>query len=770
MLVCRHWHDIMLFTPGIHSRLMIDPWTKKRDIERFGRRWLLDVAVGRRVLTVDHSWDEWNNDPGEFYACFMAAASAASRWRSLVLVLFPPPGECEDLQIMHPLQHLESFKLAASCNLGNFLEPLITAITTTTTSRFTVMEVSHPDALLLLVQPAHFQIFSSLTTLRFICRRMPNPVDILPYLHKLEIFEAHHLSLPNYSLAADLPLTQILRVLHLKSVSVQWIAGRTFPALKECAMIFPHHVDTIQSVYMPSCSILKYDSNNLGALEHFHHPPLDRLEIKCGQWRTWRGTLQLVAVHPIFAAQSLTCLHLEIKCSERLLEYMLRLVSALEELWMGLSSPYALSSAFFLAFAAGGRNASVGPPGQTVSPLCRKLRKLHMHYKRWSRGAERNGLIPAFGAIVASHSIEEQMFSCRLSLSEGPCSQEWIIHEPGERFDPEWDDGTTVIGVSSSHGIVPLSRDYVSDDSRKNDLLTKLGYIPFPRESEYISSSDTLPYFLDDFFSFHSLKEVRARFDCGQMMIRPNAQLSPNAPLFHILTVLDVPNVPSSFLAGHTFHKLERYREYEKVDSVPDLLTEMPVCTRLVVRFSRLATLKLPKVCELRVLPDNDHEEPNYIWEQHIAVNANLSGLKLLYLDTLDYTEPIFDVVKILGFLPVLQILVINGGYLDDPLVDFFEAFIPMNAQGTSAPNQVSGVLCPRLESLQIEYFRLTAVEPELMAVLKDIVSLRARNGFPLKSFTFCDRDPPVKWELIGRHGGFKIKKVVPAELFLLDI
>ena len=365
------------------------------------------------------------------------------------------------------------------------------------------------------------------------------------------------------------------------------------------------------------------------------------------------------------------------------------------------------------------------------------------------------------------------MFSCRLGFGKGPYSQEWIIHEPGERFDPERDEDRTFIGVSSPHGIFPLSRDRVGGGGDGDDLLTKLGYIPFPRESEYISSHDSWPYFFDDFFSFHSLKEVRMHDDRWKMRIRPTAQLSPNAPLFHTLTVLDVPRALSSFLAGNTFHKLERYREkwnsYEEY-SVPDPLTEMPVCTRLVVPLSRLATLRLPQVCELAVFSDIDDEEPNDVWEQHIAVNANLSGLKLLHLFFRLDIGTIFHVVKILGFLPVLQTLVIDRRYLDGPYVDFFEAFIPMNAQETSAPNQVSGVLCPRLESLQIEGIQLTNQKPELMAVLKDIVSLRAVNGCPLKSFTFCHWYPDEKWELIGRDRSFMMEEVVPARPFRLDI
>ena len=123
MLVCRHWRDVMLSTPGIHSQLRIGRWTETIDVERFGRRWLLDVTV------------DTGSTPGapKFYACFMAAAEAASRWRSFALLSLPPPGEYKDLKIMHPLQHLESFKLATSCNLGNFLEPLLNAITTTVT-------------------------------------------------------------------------------------------------------------------------------------------------------------------------------------------------------------------------------------------------------------------------------------------------------------------------------------------------------------------------------------------------------------------------------------------------------------------------------------------------------------------------------------------------------------------------------------------------------------------------------------------------------------
>jgi len=765
MLACRYWRDIMLSTPGIHARLRITRWTTKKDVERFGSRWLLDVTVDTC------GYGQSYVDPVEFHACIMAAAGAASRWRSLALLSLPPPGEFRDLQIMHPLWHLESFKLAASCELGNFLEPLLTAIITTVTPRFTAMEVFHPDAVLYILQPAHFRAFTSLTSLRLTCRRMQNPVDLLPSLHKLEILDAHHLSLPIHPPAVDLPLTQTLRNLRLKCVSIQWMAGRIFPALEECSIIFPHYADTIQSVYMPSCSILKYHSNILRTLEHFHHPPLARLEAKCGQWRSWRGSLQLAGLHRIFPAQSLTCLHLEIKCSERLLAYMLGLAPSLEELWMGLSSPHALSSAFFLAFAAGGHNASAKPSSQTLAPLCRQLKKLHLHYKRWSRGAERNGLIPAFGAIVASHPAEEHVFSFEWSFGEGSELQEWIIHQPNKSFDVESRKGITFIGVSSPHGIVPLSRYSGNDDGTP---FTGLHYPPLPRESEYIVTSDVVKLPIDYFFSFHNLKEVR--MDGLVLDIRSNRQSSPDAPFFHTLKVLVVLGSQSSPLASQIFHRLERYKEYYAWDMDKprqDRLTEMPLCTRLVTGLTGLATLKLPQVRELELFV-GDQEEPDYLWEKHVAVNARLSGLKLLFLSQSEGAKSYFnDIPKILGSLTALEILVLNSVHIVHPYVTF-KAFLPMNAQGTSeliGEGQIPKVLCPRLESLQIEGIDLT-VQRNLTPVLKSIVTLRAIHGSPLKSFSFYFSERPRgrREELIGRDGSFTERTVVPAQRFQLDI
>jgi len=78
MLVCQYWHDIMLSTPGIHSQLRIYGWTEKKDVERFGRRWLLDVTVDIQHLDTDEDGSTVPGvNPVKSHACFMAAAGAA---------------------------------------------------------------------------------------------------------------------------------------------------------------------------------------------------------------------------------------------------------------------------------------------------------------------------------------------------------------------------------------------------------------------------------------------------------------------------------------------------------------------------------------------------------------------------------------------------------------------------------------------------------------------------------------------------------------------
>ena len=756
MLVCRRWHDIMLSTPGNRSQLRIGRSTQKKEVEAVihKNRSLLDVIVDMKTETYGQRFNA-----RKFHVCFIVAAKAASRWRSFELVLPPPHVDYEYLQNLQPLQHLEFFKLSLGCSAGNFLESLMAAIASTATQYLTEIEVADPNAMLCLGQPTFLHVFRSVRTLTIqLPKRMDNPVDILPYLERLEIFEAHHLCLPMYPPDVHLPLTQTLRSLHLERVSIQWVAERVFPRLERSSIIFPHHADAIQSVDMPLCSYLKYDSNNLGSLRHFHLPPLARLDVKCGQWSSRRGNLQLIALYPILSTvRSMTDLHLQVQCSEKMLGHILRLVPTLEQLWLGLSSPHALSKAFFQAFIARRPDESemTRLSSQPIRPLCRQLKRLHLHYKRWLRGLEKTGIVQVFGDIVASVPA----FLLDLSFDEGPKGQVWKVHKPVAR--PEQTRSRTCIGFPSSHGIVPLSAvlDY-------NEFTS-----PLFKESEYlrVSHRPSGEFPTELLFPFHNLRDLR--IDPLVLTMQSGTQLPSNMPLFRTLKALYVRAIEPSLLAGRTLHSLERYKErdvYDMHTRTQSPLTEMPVCTRLDVSIRSLATFKLPQISELCVWFDSP--ESNMIWKKHVAVNANLSGLRLMRGLV---WESKTNLIWILRSLPALETLIIVWILSTPPDVNLFREFVPVERQEISGLNKESGerdqpaVLCPKLESLQFEH-----VDPpkqiELRTVLHNIVTLRTVVGSPLKSFTFMGSGK--KWELSSMDGRLTMKEVFPATAFKLDI
>ena len=746
MLVCRRWYAIMLSTPGIRSQLRIGESTKIETVQAAiqRRRWLLN-------LTVDPNSQRTQGDfnANEFHASLTTAIEAASRWRSLELLSFPLLGEYKGLHIIQPLEKLESFTLSQGCDLGDFFEPLMAAVTTTT-SHLTHMDLGNADAVHYLVQLPHLHIFCSLKTLRiWLSQRMEMPVNILPHLQGLKVFRARHLHLPIYPPDTSLPLVQTLQTLELKSVSIQWMAGRIFPALWDCTIISPHYASTLtlQPVTMSSCQYLEYNSNNLSPLRSFRHGPLTDLRVTCGQWNVRRGNWQLVLLCPIIAASAhgLTMLDLEVRCSENLLLHVLSLVPVLDWLALRLACPNALSEAFFRAFVVTNVDAESPYASQAITP---KLKTLSMHYRRWLRGPERKALIPVFGDIVSSHLPGSNF---RLLISFDELGGYWCVERPVDsiyQHSPFSAFTASAVGVLGPHGIVFIT-------AQENYTFLD---IPF-KEAEYLVAQNQLS--IACLSSLHCLMELRV---ADSQKILPTAPFH-NLPLFHTLRVLEAYNIHQSFFTGQTFHMLERCRivsSQEDHSLIFGLPTEMPVCTRLDAEdLTLLATLKLPQIRELGV--SFDHPESNLIWGEHIAVNANLLGLKLLHVHHWGVST---DLVQIMGFLPVLEKLIVgNGKDLD---VSFFRAFIPVGEnsisglkKGSCREGHIPPMLCPMLKGLFIEGFDPMA-QPGLL-VLKEVVTLRAVGGSPLQAFTFSQFQPNrgKEFKLIRKDGSFGME-IVP--------
>ena len=746
MLVCRHWYAIVRSTPGITSILWIRKSTTMEMVRAAiqGTRWLLNVLIEMDGESIGQGFSV-----DTFDACFMYATEVTSRCKFLSIDSFPPPGECKALQILPPLKNLESSYLSQRCDIGSIFEVLITTIATTATPRLTRVTLRDLHAVLYLVQPDCLHIFCSLTELTiWLSKRMESPANILPHLQRLEIFHAKRLYLPIYPPDAPLPLIQTLRSLSLRSVSVQWMAGKVFPVLRQCSITFPPKVDTIyfQPITMSACISLTCRSNDFDHLQYFRVLPLAELNATSEQWNVTRGNFQLMAIcHMIVHhEQSLTRLELQVRCSGRLLIHGLSLLPNLEVLQLGLASPCALNETFFQAFIAtcSIADSPCGVSGVPNLPLCLNLAKLNVKYKRWLRGPERTALLQVFGDIESSRRSEKPF---KLYMLFDDIKETWRVSGNIESIHEIAYSGV-VVGISSLHGIIPLT-------------LTTWGggnpFMKFPfKEAEYLLKKDVIP--VGPLLALLRLVELRVRVKEDMLLSEP----PPNLPLFHTLRVLEAGKIHPSFLAGQTFHKLERCRMSlygEGPELSQDHVTQMPVCTRLDVDdLTLLATLALPQICELGA--SFDHPEFNMIWETHISVNANLSGLELLHVYGW-YQQA--DLIQALRCLPVLKGLILTFGLGLDAA--FFGEFVPIHPNEAATlmrsqnEGQVSPILCPLLRSFLIE--GCGPIERvELIPVLEQVVTLRAGCGSPLERFTLSSIEFGRKLELIGSQGGFVVE------------
>ena len=336
--------------------------------------------------------------------------------------------------------------------------------------------------------------------------------------------------------------------------------------------------------------------------------------------------------------------------------------------------------------------------------------------------------------------------------------QYWDVRRPIKSIHDLKNYDRVMIGMRSPHGIIPLER--VTHDPSME--------IPF-REAEYLVAGHQLS--VGSLSALHHLVELRVD-DKQHILPTP---LFHNWSLFHTLKVLEAKRINPSFLAGQTFHKLEKCRLSfhgggRKLRRAQ--VTHMPVCTTLDVdNLTLLATLKLPQIRKLGA--SFDHPEFSTIWGTHIAANANLSGLELLHVHGW-YQQA--DLIQVLRCLRVLKSLILaNGSDLD---AAFFGEFILMHSNETAVlmhsydERQISPVVCPMLRSLLIEGCS-SPDSVKLIPVLKQVVTFRAVCGSPLKRFTLSSIELGTKLELIGSQGGF-VAEIGPmdedAKPFGLDI
>ena len=86
-------------------------------------------------------------------------------------------------------------------------------------------------------------------------------VDFLAQFQQLETLEAYRLRLPTYAVQTGLLLVRTLKHMKIKTVFVQWVAGRTFPNTEECTIIWPHYPENARARQRSVCAHFTYDDH-----------------------------------------------------------------------------------------------------------------------------------------------------------------------------------------------------------------------------------------------------------------------------------------------------------------------------------------------------------------------------------------------------------------------------------------------------------------------------------------------------------------------------
>jgi hypothetical protein len=441
MLVCKHWCSIVT---GIWASLKLGTTTPidavATKLER--NQWFLDVVVDTETDS-----DHFIPLEGAYQAIF-AAMDATSRWRSFVVETFPPQADLPESLVNNGLRgctddvmnRIRTFRIKCACEMSPLLDYLLRILGTSASRELTTVEINSPSVISFLV-PTYSAVFHSIKVLCLDTPGLPNPVDLLPHLHQLESLTASHLSFPIYRNDVHLPFVHTLRYLSLKAVSVQWMSGRTFPALESCTLLLPlhRHVQYTFSATLPNCKHLTFQGYPLDILNGVSAHKLIHLSVTCSSSYTPRGDRELVrfSSHALRESRlSPRVLHIGIEATDEAWIKALAFMSNLEELVIDNAQPSSLGAEVLRSLVVHPVYANdlgtITTSGDRNTPVCPSLKRFGLRYRRWLRSSEPFDLIPEFVSIISTR--QRSNFSLQ-------SFQIWIrsdLKDPLELIDGSW--------------------------------------------------------------------------------------------------------------------------------------------------------------------------------------------------------------------------------------------------------------------------------------------------------------------------------------------
>ena len=339
------------------------------------------------------------------------------------------------------LAPLQAFNLNGRCDY-QYTEALEAVVTST---MFGTIEKRCVDTLHCFIsQPSCHSVLRKLRSLKLHRSTTSQyPIDVLPYLKRLEVLECHGLDVLIYSLDTDLALVQTLKRLSLRNTSIQWMMGRSFNKLEECSIWNPIAAGFTDPcvINMPVCTRMLFGHRTLEHLGLFHLPSLVKLALA----NPWFPDLPTFASSWIAGARAIsetikvTSLQLEVSICEFALIDVLWLQPKLEELvvriWgndtlLALLSAFATDSNVLRSKEDGmgvGRSSEVtGAASRTNEVICSQLQILELKLENIDYEKERSILLLFFKTILGSRrSLGRPLRSFKVS---------WRFGEKGEQL------------------------------------------------------------------------------------------------------------------------------------------------------------------------------------------------------------------------------------------------------------------------------------------------------------------------------------------------
>jgi len=348
--VCYYWMSIITTMPRLWSTLRVGAWTKRERVATWLQR-----AYPLKIV-IDAERDDQRPSKTPPFVALQDALASSHKWHGLTISSFLPENLVSqlDFQAARPMNGLITLCVVAGCVHSPYFTRLLDLVPSSDAS-LSELRLYAAFAGAYFIQPHFFSVLQNLTVLIVNGREIHEPFPLLPDFAQLQIFEADHLLLPWYEPNANLPLLHTLQKLRLRASSIQWMAGKEFLHLVECAILLPHHWEAVQQhrVKLPSCSKFAYHGYPMTTVQCFHLPQMKALELRshdCKQQRVYQELYHLCTLGA--SISKLTTLHLTLQCSERVFIKVLEYMGTLQELVLSIAYPSSSWTAFLKSLVA----------------------------------------------------------------------------------------------------------------------------------------------------------------------------------------------------------------------------------------------------------------------------------------------------------------------------------------------------------------------------------------------------------------------------------